>query len=81
MTSQHDENQNGVPKNEHQKLVRRWENLRETYRSLKEAEASQRDLAGEFADEVSRLQGLNDGLTQEQEGARALVTTPSRILL
>ena len=61
MTSQHNENNNGVSQNEHQKLVRRWENLRETYRSLKEAEAEQRERAGEFAEEVSRLQGLNQG--------------------
>ena len=53
MTSQHNENKNGVDQAEHERLVRRWENLRETYRSVKEAEAEQRLKAGELAEELS----------------------------
>ena len=71
MTSQHNENKNGVDQAEHEKLVRRWENLRETYRSVKEAEAQQREHAGELEEEVSRLEGLNKDLSAEHETARA----------
>ena len=41
---------------EHQKMVRRWENLRETYRSVKEAEAQYREQATELNAEISRLE-------------------------
>ena len=71
MTSQHNENKNGVDQAEHEKLVRRWENLRETYRSVKEAEAEQRVKAGELEEELSRLQDLNQALSAKEQGAVA----------
>ena len=80
MSSQHHENNDVVTALEHQKMVRRWENLRETYRSVKEAEAQYREQATELNAEISRLESLNASLADEREASAASVAELESLL-